>query len=610
MVSLCLRALARAFAIALLGLPATASADVGALTPMGCIADVGDLAGCGATQQGLDTSYGFAVTGDGRHAYATGASDDAVAVFDRDVVTGALTPKGCIADVGDAAGCGATQQGLDGATAVAVSPDGESVYVASTRDDAIARFDRDATTGALTGRGCISDVGDPAGCGATQQGLGQIQALVMSADGESVYTSSNEDDAIARFDRDTTTGALTGQGCITKPGDAADCGATAKGLDGVWGLALTADGKSLYGAGYRDHAIVSFARDPATGALTSQGCVADVGDMAGCGATQQGLQYPEFLAASGDGGSLYAVSYIDSAVVSFARDAATGAISGRGCISDVGDPAGCGATQQGLAAPEAIAMSSDDRSLYVGSSDDLAVVRFDRAPETGALSARGCIADVGDLAGCGATQQGLGGISALALSPDGRSLYSTSYGDDAIVTFSREPAPAPVPDGGGDPVGGGDPSGDPNPGGGDLAPIVPEPDILRPVLSALKLAPGSFAVTSKRPRSSARIGTKVRYVLSEAGTVTFQVHARSVGRRAGGRCVKPSRSNRRAKRCDLPAGASFSRTSRAGSNSLAFSGRLRGRSLAAGRYWLTATPVDGAANRGRSVRAAFRVVSR
>ena len=47
----------------------------------------------------------------------------------------ALTPKGCIADTGDAAGCGSNAQGLDGGEDVAVSPDGASVYAASPRRD-------------------------------------------------------------------------------------------------------------------------------------------------------------------------------------------------------------------------------------------------------------------------------------------------------------------------------------------------------------------------------------------------------------------------------------------------------------------------------------------
>ena len=85
--------------------------------------------------------------------------------------TGALTPQGCISDVGDPANCGTTQQGLRDAQDVAVSTDGASVYVVSFVDDAIVRFDRNTATGALTGQGCIADIGSLAGCGTGQQGL-------------------------------------------------------------------------------------------------------------------------------------------------------------------------------------------------------------------------------------------------------------------------------------------------------------------------------------------------------------------------------------------------------------------------------------------------------
>ncbi len=55
---------------------------------------------------------------------------------------GDLTPQGCIADTGDFAGCGTTQQGLSGAKGVAVSPDGKSVCVASQFDAAIGCCER------------------------------------------------------------------------------------------------------------------------------------------------------------------------------------------------------------------------------------------------------------------------------------------------------------------------------------------------------------------------------------------------------------------------------------------------------------------------------------
>ncbi len=131
---------------ALLVLAGLAVGATGALTPEGCISDVGDPAGCGATQQGLAGVGGIAVAADGRSVYAASVADNAIVRFDCDPATAALTPAGCIADVG-AAGCGQTQQGLDGARSVAVSsPDGRSVYVTSSVDAAIASFDHEDTT--------------------------------------------------------------------------------------------------------------------------------------------------------------------------------------------------------------------------------------------------------------------------------------------------------------------------------------------------------------------------------------------------------------------------------------------------------------------------------
>ncbi len=62
--------------------------------------------------------------------------------FGRDSSTGALTPAGCIADTQHAGGCASTQEGLNGADGVAISPDGKSVYAAASVDDAVAAFAR------------------------------------------------------------------------------------------------------------------------------------------------------------------------------------------------------------------------------------------------------------------------------------------------------------------------------------------------------------------------------------------------------------------------------------------------------------------------------------
>src|SRR6266511_874667 len=296
-----------------------------------------------------------------------------------------------------------------------------------------------ASTGALTGQGCIQNFGRT-DCGVTAPGLITANGVAASPDGKSVYVTSLLGDAIVRFDRDTTTGALTGAGCIQDVGKA-DCGTNTQGLHGAYGVAVSPDNKSVYVASAQDNAIVRFDRDTTTGALTGQGCIADVGDAAGCGTVQQGLDRATGVAASPDGRSVYVTSLQDRAVVRFDRDTATGALTGQGCIADVGDAAGCGTTQQGLASANGVAVSPDGRSAYVAGFDDDAIVRFDRDTATGALTGQGCIADVGDAAGCGTTQQGLDGAIAVAVSPDAKSVYVASQTDDAIVRFNREDPP-------------------------------------------------------------------------------------------------------------------------------------------------------------------------
>jgi DNA-binding beta-propeller fold protein YncE len=435
-----------AVAITALSLAASAAlAATGALTGQGCIADVGDAAGCGTTQQGLNGPEAVATSPDGKSVYVASVFDDAIVRFDRNTTTGALTPAGCIADVGDAAGCGTTQQGLNGAYGVAVSPNGKSVYVASNDDDAIVRFDRDTTTGALTPAGCIADVGDGAGCGTTQQGLNAANTLAVSPDGKSVYVAGGTDDAIVRFDRDTTTGALTGQGCTADVGDGAGCGTTQQGLDNTQGVAVSPDGKSVYATGVNDDTIARFDRDTTTGAFTPSGCIADVGDVAGCGTTQQGLDGAVGVVVSPDDKSVYAAGSNDSAVVRFDRNLTTGALTGQGCIADVGDGAGCGTTEEGLGFALWVAVSPDGKSAYVTAFGDSAIARFDRDTTTGALTPAGCIADVGDAAGCGTTQQGLNGPNGAAVSADGKSVYVAAQEDDAIVRFNREPADTTPP---------------------------------------------------------------------------------------------------------------------------------------------------------------------
>jgi 6-phosphogluconolactonase (cycloisomerase 2 family) len=130
----------------------------GVLTPAGCMADAtNNPEGCTSTAKGLVSPYMVALSRDGGSFYVVGTPGGTIVHFRRDTNTGGLTFKGCIAERGDnPEGCGQTAKGLADADAVAVSGDGSSVYVAGYDSDSIAIFRRNMASGALTPKGCIS----------------------------------------------------------------------------------------------------------------------------------------------------------------------------------------------------------------------------------------------------------------------------------------------------------------------------------------------------------------------------------------------------------------------------------------------------------------------
>src|SRR5437016_4251001 len=136
---------------------------------------------------GLDGASGVAVSPDGRTVYATGEVDDALAVFHRDSATGALTFVEMKQDAVDGV------DGLIGAHGVAVSPDGAHVYAAGSLENAVAVFGRDAATGKLT----FIEVQREGQNGIV--GLDRARALSVSPDGANLYVAGGYDDALVVF---------------------------------------------------------------------------------------------------------------------------------------------------------------------------------------------------------------------------------------------------------------------------------------------------------------------------------------------------------------------------------------------------------------------------
>jgi len=439
------RPIVLAAALAVLVIAGSAYAATGALTPKGCIADLTfNTDGCGTTAKGLAGAEDVAVSRDGTSVYVAGTDSNAIVRFSRNTTTGALTAKGCTADTGsNPDGCAQTARGLSAAYSIAVSRDGKSVYVVGYSDNAIVRFNRNTTTGALTAKGCIGDVGsNPDSCAKTAKGLSAPDAVAISPDGTSVYVIGSSDNAIAVFSRSTTSGALTPKGCVGDADSNPDgCATTSLALNGPEDLTVSPGGKSVYVAGYGDGAIVRLNRDTTTGALTAKGCIADPSyNPDNCSRTDSGLSEPYAVAVSPDGSSVYIADDGDSAIVRFNRDTATGALTPAGCVADpVNNSEGCAQTASGLDGATSVAVSPDGASVYVTGNGDHALVRFNRGTN-GALTPKGCIASTtNNPDGCTTTALGLNDPYGATVSPGGGSVYTAGLADNAIVRFDRAP---------------------------------------------------------------------------------------------------------------------------------------------------------------------------
>lgn len=337
----------------------------------------------------------------------------------------------------EAAGPCRVGKGLRGAAAALVSPDGTSVYVASWRSDAVGMFRR-SPNGRLLEFACVSNNGTTGIDGTARQcadgdAMSGATGLAASPDGQNVYVASYASAGIAEFTRDPGSGRLRQTGCVR----AVKTCTAARGLAGATSVAVSPDGANVYLAAAGADAVTSFARDPATGALKGIGCISDDGSDRMC-AKGNALRGPDFVVVSPDGRFVYAAAGDSDSVLTFSRDATTGQLTQIGCaLQNAPKPGSC-TPAYGIYGPVALAFAPDGRTLFVAAYSSNAVAVFARDPVTGALSERGCVSDPyeeGEKDGCVHVTP-LQYPTGLAISPDGFSLYVSS--DSGLTVFERD----------------------------------------------------------------------------------------------------------------------------------------------------------------------------
>jgi 6-phosphogluconolactonase (cycloisomerase 2 family) len=374
--------------------------NTGVLTQLpgtqGCVGDTGDGVNC-AHGNGLSGAVSLALSPDGNQLYAV-SRNNSLAIFSRNASTGVLTQPvgtaGCFADPGDGITC--TQaHALHGPRSVTVSPDGKTVYVGARDSSAVAVFSRNLTTGALTQlvglAGCVSNDGTGGLCA---QGVGLVGArgVKVSPDNENVYVASegdgvNSNGALLVFSRNPSTGVLAqlsgATGCFAPDGNGQTC-ALARGLHTAISVDVSPNGNNVYVAARDSSSIAVFSRTP-NGALTqlsgSAGCVQQIPVSDPTCASGQGLNQVVFVSVSADGYNVYAAAQVSNAVTIFSGNSTTGALtqlSGlEGCISSDGTGGSC-AVGTALAGAISIKTSLDGKNVYATAYSDGSVLAFNR----------------------------------------------------------------------------------------------------------------------------------------------------------------------------------------------------------------------------------------
>jgi 6-phosphogluconolactonase (cycloisomerase 2 family) len=328
----------------------------------------------------LSGGGGVDVAPDGRNVYGVGIASDEIGVFDRNSNTGAI--EFADATEGD---------GLLAPTSVDVSPNGDNVFVTGEDSDSVHAYERSASDGSLNNIDSVID-GDSGA-----DGLNAAHDLVVSPDGDHVYATGSDDDAVSLM-------GVDGDGELQWLDAFINLSEGISNMNGPRGIAISPDGKNVYVAGTLNGAVVTFTRFAGSGQLDF--LESDAGFF----------EQSEDIAVSADGTRVY-VGF-DDGIRTFRRNKATGALTLLGLTTPPTSVFGVAASPDGanVYASNAV-IDAGISSLATTRNAKLRFVENDEIQEF--ISP-----------------------SSVAVSGDARHVYlgGGTTGDGHIAVFSRQPA--------------------------------------------------------------------------------------------------------------------------------------------------------------------------
>jgi 6-phosphogluconolactonase (cycloisomerase 2 family) len=233
-----------------------------------------------------------------------------------------------------------------------ISPDGGHFYLGENYG--LVHYTRNTTTGELT---FLAKYPRNTNTGFLVNG----STPQITANGNFFYLPCYIDDALTVFSRNTTTGA------VTVLENHIDGQSGVDGLDGASVIALSPDEKNIYVASILEDAVTVFDRDTTTGLLTFRETFKNnVGGVTG-------LNYANQIKVSPNGQFVYAVGRDDTKLVTFSRNATTGALT---FISAYNIPY-----------PNSFDISSNGEFCVIGTSNDTSIHILSFNQTTGVPSA-------------------------------------------------------------------------------------------------------------------------------------------------------------------------------------------------------------------------------
>lgn len=464
----------------------TATPDL--LTFGSCLSEPGGES-CGAPGYALEGPQEMALSPDGKEVYVGGSSRGISVVYRTS--GGVLAFGSCVTLTGEGDSECSNQPGIASPEAVAVSSDGKNLYVANAAGD-LAVMTR-STDGSLSALECIHDADNAAsGCASGAPGMtleaGAGSGLIVTPDGSHVYLATGDGGGSAGA-LDVFTRAADGELTLAQCFDSAaapDPGAS--GCTAVPGL-IGPGTEVITPSGYLFVGgyddITSF-EVQSNGLLAATGCF---GTSTGC--TQADVsgadESQSALTLTTDGRYLFAADNLDSHIVEFSVSG--GSLTELGCVGLTAGPAGCATTVQSIEDPVAVALSPDGKALYTNSYD--AVTAFVVGTD-GSLVPEGCVGETGVTTGCSSSALGLAGVSDLLFTSDD-DLLVTAVNGNSVASFARTPATA---------------------GSSTTTTGTSTNAAVRPVITKVSLSPATFRASGT---------AKLRLRLSEAATVRFAV---------------------------------------------------------------------------------------